>query len=305
MYRLRLDLHIIRFHADSIGSAVPRDCFDATIQSVFNSSVNLQLDPEDRLVTIHRSDHYNLPQGIRIADPNVRLNSLAVDQNAALRGGVLRFTASPLTIDLRGASIWTGKIPVINTGFEKSWWMAWQALNEEQRLKQTELIAEDLFRTTSTSRLIRTLNQPIFRLFTAFERYDLLSGMEAASRLIGLGPGVTPSGDDVLIGFMAGLYCTAGTDQKKLVLIQAFGSALCLLAKGTNDISRTFLFHAARGEFASSLVTLVEAIQNGEERALYLTLKGSMQVGHSSGTDSVTGLLIGLAVWDAVLIKMI
>ena len=47
-----------------------------------------------------------------------------------------------------------------------------------------------------------------------------------------------------------------------------------------------------------AMIALLDAIHNGDEPRLVLVSKETMRVGHSSGMDSVTGLLIGLCVWN-------
>lgn len=56
----------MQFHTVSIGSRVPQHDFTATIQSVFESSINLRLAKENRLITVLVSDSYELPQGIQL-----------------------------------------------------------------------------------------------------------------------------------------------------------------------------------------------------------------------------------------------
>jgi len=69
----------------------------------------------------------------------------------------------------------------------------------------------------------------------------------------------------------------------------------------TNAISRTYLTHAARGQVSSRLADLAEAICRGENSdRLLAAAESAMQVGHTSGMDAVTGLLIGLVVWSQV-----
>jgi hypothetical protein len=289
----------MQFQAVSIGSAVPQDNFNATIQSLFDSSLNLRLEHEDRLITILISDHYELPQGIRL-DKKIPLHSLTVGLRAASRGGVLRFDSSPLTIDLRGAPIWDGRLSTLTGNIEQAWSITWQTLNEGQSQKKTELVAEYLFRSDQGPLLTRKLSHPVHKLITAAQRFDSNASAEAAHEMIGLGPGVTPSGDDILIGFLAGLHSMAGNNKERQAFIQAFGSAIFLLLKETNDISRTYIQHAIKGEFSSSFVTLIDAIREGEQQQLLTSTKNAMCVGHSSGMDSLTGLLIGLASWGTI-----
>lgn len=104
----------MKFHGVSIGSAVPQNDFSAVTQSVFESSINIRLDHEDRLITILISDHYELPQGIRLNAKNVLLQSLTIGLRAVCQSGILRFDFSPLIIDLRGAPVWEAQLPFID-----------------------------------------------------------------------------------------------------------------------------------------------------------------------------------------------
>ncbi|HET7145014.1 MAG TPA: DUF2877 domain-containing protein, partial [Anaerolineales bacterium] len=260
---------------------------------------NLRLEHEDRLITVLISDHYDLPQGIRLGTKHASLPSLTVGLRAASRGGILRFGSSPLCIDLRGAPIWQGRIGTLPITIEQAWSTLWQNLHQQQIIKGTELIAEDLFNLDRGPLLTRKLSLPVRQLITAIKRYDSYACSEAAQKMLGLGPGVTPSGDDVLIGFLAGLHCMAGNEKDKQAFIQTLGNEIRLLSNKTSEISRTYLYHAVKGEFSSSIVALIDAIRDGGEGQLTAAAENAMRVGHSSGMDTVSGLLIGLAAWDA------
>jgi hypothetical protein len=291
----------MQFHAASIGEAVPRDNFDAEIQSVFDSAVNLRLVDKDRLITVLISNHYELPQGIRIVTQDLSFQSLTVGLRAAVRSGILYFDSSPLIIDLRGASVWKCHVSELNADMmslssQKSWSTAWDFLNKEQRFKNTEIIADDLFQLNTGSRLSQRISQPIIELVTSTAQLELEGAIYAAQKMIGLGPGVTPSGDDVLIGFLAGLWSLAGRNDMCLSFIHSFGDTLMQIAKQTTEISRTYLYHATQGQFSSSLSNLAEAIATHAD--VGQATQEAVRVGHSSGMDSVTGLLIGLYIWN-------
>ena len=280
---------------------MPRENFDTVIQSVFDSAVNLRLAHNDRLITVLLSDHYELPQGIRIATKDVPLHSLTIDHRAAARGGILRFASFSLAIDLRGAPVWKCPVRELNTDMsalsvQESWSAAWELLNKEQRLRNTDIVAEDLFQSNAGSPLSQKLSGPLMQLITSTDQFALETSMHAAQKMIGLGPGVTPSGDDILIGLLAGLWSLAGENPPQLLFIHSFGSALMELAARTNVISRTYLYHATQGQFSSSLSNLTDAIARGGN--VEQPAQMAMHVGHSSGMDSVTGLLIGLSVWN-------
>ena len=288
-------------HAVSIGQAVPRQNFDAVIHSVFDSAVNLRLAQEDRLITVLLSEHYELPQGIRIATKGVPLHSLAMGLRAAARSGILRFDSSPLIIDLRGAPVWKCRVQELNMDMsppsaQAAWSTIWELLNQEQRLRRTDIIADDLFQKDTGSPLTRRMSAPVTQLIASTEQFDVETSVQATQKIIGLGPGVTPSGDDILIGFLAGLWSLAGEDRQLLSFLRLFGDALMQLAAQTSEISRTYLYHATQGQFSSSLSNLAESIVTGS--AVEQPAQIAMRVGHSSGLDSVTGLLLGLCVWN-------
>jgi hypothetical protein len=243
------------------------------------------------------SDGYELPQGIRVADRSLPLQSLSVEGHASSRGGVLRFEASPLTIDLREAPTWNGPIPRLLPLLGAPWLATWRLLNEQQRSKATDLIAEDLFQPAHAALLTRKLSEPVQQLIAAARRLDPRAATQAARSMIGLGPGVTPSGDDILLGFLAGLRSTVGSAPTRQAFIQQFGDSLLLLSDQTTEISRTYLHHAILGQFSSSMIQLLQAFDQPQAGRLVAAAREAMQVGHSSGMDSVTGLLLALYAW--------
>jgi hypothetical protein len=104
--------------------------------------------------------------------------------------------------------------------------------------------------------------------------------------LVGLGPGLTPSGDDVL----------AGT----LVALRAFGAgaradalgrlALDAAREGTGPISRAHLECAAVGEGAEALHGVLSGLAAGTPAGLREAIRGLVRIGHTSGWDALLGL---------------
>lgn len=290
----------MNLQAASIGEAVPHETFDAQVQSVFDSAANLRLADQDRLVTLLVSDHYDLPQGIRIRSKSLPFRTLTSGQRAAMRGGILRFDSSPLTVDLRGTPVWRCRIPDLGLDMQsppaqQAWSKAWELLNQEQKHKNADILANDLFRPGTGTSLSRRIGEPITGLVISTDGFNVRGARHAVGQMIGLGPGVTPSGDDILIGFLAGLWSMAGRNGRELAFIRSFGRELTHLARGTSEISRTYILHATQGQFSSSLSHLAEVIADGGD--VEEATQAAMRVGHSSGMDTVTGLLIGLCVW--------
>lgn len=288
--------------AISIGDAVPHADFDAAVHSVFRSAVNLSPAKESNLLTLVTSSEADLPQGIRVDTPedfSFESGALRAGEPAACRDELLRF--GPLTIGLRGARRWKCDLPSLQADLTDpsvatAWQSVWDALNARQVQLNAEIIAEDLFRSDETIRAGAAMRG----LLDATRRTD--PAAPASIRpLIGLGSGLTPSGDDLLVGYLAGLWCAVRNSRERTQFVTGLGETVIRLSQRTNAISRTYLTHAARGQVSSRLADLAEAICRGENSdRLLAAAESAMQVGHTSGMDAVTGLLIGLVVWSQV-----
>lgn len=109
-------------------------------------------------------------------------------------------------------------------------------------------------------------------------------------RLIGLGPGLTPSGDDFLAGVVMGLFKT-GRHGEAAWLARCFYRS----AQGrVTDISLAFYKALKEGLVAEPYQNLLEALGTGESWNLGRSLDQVIQFGATSGWDSITGMLFGV-----------
>ncbi|MGL5259044.1 MAG: DUF2877 domain-containing protein [Lachnospiraceae bacterium] len=106
--------------------------------------------------------------------------------------------------------------------------------------------------------------------------------------IVGLGVGLTPSGDDYIVGFLFGLML-----RKEITfrLIQCIGNCLEEVLLETNDISRNFLQYAKDGKFNSKLIKLSETNRKKEMKHF---VEEIIDTGHSSGVDMINGLASAL-----------
>jgi hypothetical protein len=114
------------------------------------------------------------------------------------------------------------------------------------------------------------------------------ASVTSATRLLGNGPGLTPSGDDVLAGFLAGA-AAFGVDAA------ALREAIAVLAPArTTALSAALLWHAARGECIDELAGLAAVLTRqrwrGPEQA-GPAVSALLSVGHTSGAALALGLV--------------
>jgi hypothetical protein len=290
----------------SIGYAVPDENFDAAVHSVFQSAINLRPAGEGELLTLVISSEADLPQGIRLDTPeSFSFEEFQIGESVVCRDGILQFEGSSLTVQLRGARRWKCDLSrleadLTNPTASTAWSLVWEALNKRQQLLHADIVASDLLHPEESARLgtARKAGQAMRELLQATRQYDS-AGTAAVNALIGLGSGLTPSGDDLLVGYLAGLWCVVRDQNERAQFISDLGKTIISLSRQTNDISRTYLYHAAQGQVSSRLADLAEAISEGQSPNRLLKIaEAAISVGHTSGMETVTGLMMGLAAWE-------
>jgi hypothetical protein len=132
---------------------------------------------------------------------------------------------------------------------------------------------------------------------------DDLSGANLAAAiaaLAGLGPGLTPTGDDLLVGVTAAVHRLAGAGCLRQERLDALVGALDALPVGsTTAVSRKMLSHAARGSFPEPVPPMVVAlgVANARPGALSSLVEDVQSLGSWSGHDMVAGVVALAREW--------
>jgi len=112
---------------------------------------------------------------------------------------------------------------------------------------------------------------------------------EVLQGLIGLGPGLTPSGDDFLVGALALLDAIRERDAYT-ALTQAISDPLLGL---TSPLSAAFLRAAAAGHVSEALHRAVSSVITGDAESAVVA---AAKIGHSSGWDMMVGVVTTLRI---------
>ncbi len=109
---------------------------------------------------------------------------------------------------------------------------------------------------------------------------------EAVNRLIGLGPGLTPAGDDVLLGWMARWWMSLPSPSAANLNL---GQLVEAVRDRTTRLSAAWLAHAASGRFAEPWLQLQAALAAGDAQAMDYALARIAQIGATSGRLALLG----------------
>lgn len=112
----------------------------------------------------------------------------------------------------------------------------------------------------------------------------------AARRLVGVGGGLTPAGDDLLTGLLT-LLLRAGHP-----LAAALFPVALAAESATTPVAAHMLRWATRGVVNAHLLAMADAAVAGAEELLVAALPAALAHGASSGADFAAGVWLGLGV---------
>lgn len=121
---------------------------------------------------------------------------------------------------------------------------------------------------------------------------------KAAESLVGLGPGFTPSGDDMLGGFLAVHNSLAEGIGHQPILLD-----FDVLKNKTNWISAKLLDYMQRLVLDQQMIRIIDSATSGKRDELVLALESLLPRGHTSGIDIVIGAVLGLGVMRDIALR--
>jgi uncharacterized protein DUF2877 len=145
--------------------------------------------------------------------------------------------------------------------------------------------------------VLRGIAAGLQALHAAWRAADADAASAALVGLLGLGPGLTPSGDDVVCGILSGLVWQTGADSPQGPLVAALAQAVNAAAgTRTNRISTALLRHAATGLLYAPAMDLGAALLAGSPAAVADPVRRLLAIGHTSGGDLAVGVLFAVCI---------
>jgi hypothetical protein len=259
-----------RIQALSVGYALDVDAVGfGIVHSVFARAVNLMIRAE--MWTLLTADKADLPFGIRVAsadfdgpgfgngDPvNVRADFVSIGSGSTCR-----------VVDCRAAARW---LPAGNHKTEPG-------LADRLAVVAAAALNRCWHESARMARVVRSA------LEVSADLSDVLA------KVVGRGPGSTPSGDDVLVGILAVLNSPhSGVAGARAA--DSLSRAILPLLWTTSDISGQLLRQAVKGHFSRDVHELILALLGDPApQQLRTTVRRVSETGATSGADTCMGLL--------------
>jgi hypothetical protein len=258
----------VRVQAGTIGSVIdicqPRT---GQVHSVFTHAVNLEIGDELWTVTAHGGHDaaftVRLSGVVRPGDLGLRSNDPVYVRSRHIRAGAA-------VIDARTAVRWMPR------GCDAD------LSGLSGRVAELEAAARHVAWAWSWP-----LAAAVTGALAAGCRGDL---HDAVHRATGRGPGLTPSGDDVLVGVLAVLTAPAVAARCERAAAR-LRAALAPVLPATTEISRALLGQASRGHVSRPVWELASALLCGRSAASFSQARADvLATGATSGGDTCAGL---------------
>lgn len=267
--------------------------WEGVIHSVFNRTVNILCDSGE-IYTIAAEELDNAPNTLRVTElfsnqPKLLVKTPVFSQKGRLVIGDIA------AINTRNAKEW--HYPTINFPEKQEYSnirIRVEQLNEW--LSQVENHGGYLLNNTQRTKYEQMIHTMLLKeseqLLAYLKEKQLFQAMKQLNRVIGLGPGLTPSGDDFLVG-LALIFTT--TNYPYHSLKQWLINSRNEMKKRTNIISFSALDWAIKGEARERIGSFLNELFYGEdENALKSKMLAVLAIGSTSGGDMLTGMLAGI-----------
>lgn len=286
-------------HSDAIASLIDGGRpWRGVVHSVFRTTLNVSID--GALLAIAAPSVGGLPNGI-VVDLGSDFRRIGIHAGMEIDHETQRLSiaGAAMAIELGEAAAWSPRLRVAagDPGAPARRWHARSgavralAASAAARRPGHERGLEALLpavRTDDSSGVAGRAAPLLARLDRAVRDDDRAAATAVARTMIGLGPGLTPSGDDALVGVEAA--CNAVGSPMAGFLADALDD----VAERTTTIAATFLQHAGRGEFAERLHGVLEDLVGSDDSRVWPAIERAIAWGASSGTDCLVGILLGL-----------
>lgn len=263
------------------------------VHSTFNRTVNIHCFDDGELYTIGCNQIDNAPNTLIIDLQNFGGMNVDVYDLVYSANNIITID-NKMSIKIDDAKCWEGKLPTYpaNTDILK------KNMNKmkqyiEAHGKRGGIYRKLIDKNPFEHELSRMIHEKTDLLLTELLNKNMKEAVQHAVSLIGLGPGLTPSGDD----FLVGLFSVFHLEKSPYFSYRWICEEVEKAAKtATNDISYMALKQASIGKVRESIISLIDALLYGDEEELIFSLKQVLNIGSSSGTDIAIGILCGLEV---------
>ncbi|MBF8984218.1 DUF2877 domain-containing protein [Lutibacter sp. B2] len=287
------------------------EIINGKVHSVFKTACNI-ITTDDELISILTCEKFISPMSV-VVGTRKKFAQLGIKQNLPVRiiKKHILFKEINLDIDLSKTKIWDFKP---NFNYIKD--------TEENIINKLRYIEEYMYRygnSDGISNIVFCLGNYVEELKT-YENNDISLNQyskfiihritkflklcmdddrenisEAAKKIIGFGPGLTPSADDFIVGLMTSFIYLSDYFGLDILKVYEFNKEIVKdIRNRTTLVSEKMLMFASVGEVSEGIKRLMKSFLSiSEEKEFINSLIDVLNFGGTSGTDILSGIYVG------------
>lgn len=285
-----------------VARAIRQEGWTGEVIAVHPHSVYVT-DEDDEIYAIVRQPLGNGPLNLVIpAEPAHLFNGLTLGTSLASNGARLG-VGEVITIGLERAAIWDPKAyaaPADEAALERGLAALYREIARRAPEESLARLLPHLEDEDLPDALERVAHFPrshalIGGLVESLAQRDRRRLKVVTSSLAGLGPGLTPAGDDFIAGILLALALVR--EQRLDPSLNAIATLLVeTAAPRTHEISGAFLRAAYDGQVGERWHPLLAALTAGDVARIVETVVPVLMTGETSGADMLAGFLVGIGV---------
>jgi len=282
------------------------------VHSVFNRVCNI-VTKEDLLIPVISSYVPNTPRFISLNLPlrsNIKSLGLKRGMEVIIEDNTLKTVEAGFSLDLSEVKLWDARP---NFDFKR--------VEQKQLLLNLDILLDCFIKKGKFTgiapvilELAQNINDKSFgentiennhysgfvlprlqRLIEGYRLGNLESVKAFAKQIVGFGPGLTPSADDFLTGFMVANIYSANHSGYPIGNIYILNQGIVEEAEyRTTKVSSEMLHFAAKGEVSENVRSLMLSIfSSNDDAELINNIHSVINNGETSGSDLIAGAYIG------------
>ena len=258
------------------------------------SSRGLYLRLPDDTILFLSFEKFRGPLTVNMNTKHATMPEIKLDSKIFLSPTKITFTEEGIQINLENAEVWNASLPSGRLPAETSRSRLESTIEQIQQLSERNN-CQDLFNSVLPGNTIHIPELPGFdhhltQFLTSLEQSKSTVGGKELSGLLGLGPGLTPLGDDFILGVILTLNRWEGALPAMQGLEQLNYNLLTAARDNTTALSASLLSCAVGGAADERLLILLDSFFTGDESSPR-DLDNLLKWGSSSGIGVLAGMV--------------
>lgn len=261
--------------------------FGGFIHSVFKTIINIRCSTDGDLYALAAVKTDNAPNTIRVDSECFDDSVIKTNDRVVTAGNYLKL-GHELVVSLERATRWQSVgpgAPYHPDALGANLKTARACLEEHGVAGGMKAAASGTAFSAAMSLMLGNASE---RLIDDLARKDVSAALDRAGDLIGLGIGLTPSGDDFLVGLLAVL-----STEESLPFKDFCAGVRDRACGATNAISYMAIKKAAAGQVRETIARLLQLFRSERKTELTTAIRDVLMIGATSGTDIAWGIIRG------------